>query len=1165
MDNTAFIALAENAALLLAMVVVFDLVMSRRQVTGRLPGRLLAGLVIGVISIGLVRASFHIEAGIVFDTRSVLLSISGLFFGAIPTLVAMVMAVAFRLWQGGTGAWTGILVIFATSGIGIGWRHYRRGRLEAITARELYAFGLIVHLVMLALMLTFPWETAQRVLAGIGLPVILIYPATTTALGLILAQRLRREAAVTALAESEAAARALLNAPTDVVALLDTEGTLLDFNETMAHRFQRPRQELIGACVWDLFPPEVAESRKARISEVIRSGQPARFEDQRGGRWLDNVVYPIRDAGGHIGRVAVIARDITEQKQAQAALRESESRVRHELESILSADSDLSGLRLTDVFDVAAIQTLMDDFYKLAGIGIAIVDLQGRILVATGWQDICTQFHRVHPEAGQYCIESDLELSSGVAPGEHKLYKCKNHMWDIATPIIVAGQHVGNLFLGQFLFDDEAADREFFREQARNYCFDEAAYLAALDRVPRWSREKVDQAMVFYTRLAEMISTLGHRNIRLARALTANKRLLANLRKNQDLLESTQRLAHVGGWEWDVAQHTMTWTDETYRIHGLTPGDLDPGSPDHIEKSLTCYDPAGRPVIEAAFRRCAEEGRPYDLELPLTRIDDGRRIWVRTMAHALKEEGQVRKVIGNIVDITDRRRAEEERGHLMAQIRRQAQQMEQVLSTVPVGVLQFDSKGRVLHANPVAARDLAALACAQVGQPLPHLGDRPLAELLTPPPTGGLWHEVKAAERVFEVLARPVENGAEAKQWVMVLNDVTQERETRTQLAQQERLAAVGQLAAGIAHDLNNNLAVIALYTQMALRETAMPPKTHDRLQTVSQQVKRMAALIQQILDFSRRAMLERRPLNLVPFMKEVVKLLARTIPEHIEVRLTVSSNSEELTAYADPTRMQQIIMNLAVNARDAMPEGGSLDIELERVTVERNRSPLQPEMAPGDWIKLTVSDNGTGIPPEVLPHIFEPFYTTKGPGEGTGLGLAQIYGIVEQHGGRIDVATEMTQGTTFTIYLPALSAQPVEPIPAESAALWQGHGEAVLVVEDDPTLRAALVAGLEQLNYRALQAANGEYALALLAQSDREIALVLSDVVMPGMGGIALFDTLQERGYPAPLILLTGHAMDEELEALSEQGLAAWLTKPPQLERLAQEIDRVLHPAKNG
>jgi signal transduction histidine kinase len=532
----------------------------------------------------------------------------------------------------------------------------------------------------------------------------------------------------------------------------------------------------------------------------------------------------------------------------------------------------------------------------------------------------------------------------------------------------------------------------------------------------------------------------------------------------------------------------------------MTPDHPDPGSPDHIERSLVCYDPADRPVIETAFRRCAEEGRPYDLELPLTRID-GRRIWVRTTAHALKEEGRVKKIIGNIVDITDRKQAEEERGRLMTQIRRQAQQMEQVLSTVPVGVLQFDAKGRVLHANPVGAQDLDMLADAHVGQTLTHLGDRPLAELLTSPPAGGLWHEVKAAGHVFEVLARPVENGAEAKQWVMVLNDVTQELETRTQLAQQERLAAVGQLAAGIAHDLNNNLAVIALYTQMALREPVMPPKTHERLSTVSQQVKRMAALIQQILDFSRRAMLERQPLNLVPFMKEIVKLLERTIPEHIEVRLTASRNSEDLIAYADPTRMQQIVMNLAVNARDAMPEGGRLDIELERVTVERGRSPLRPKMAPGDWIKLAVSDNGSGIPLEVMPHIFEPFYTTKGPGEGTGLGLAQVYGIVEQHGGRIDVTTEIDQGTTFTIYLPALGVQPFEPTSEKSAALWQGHGEVVLVVEDDPTLRAALVAGLEQLNYRTLQVGNGEHALALLAQPDQDIALVLSDVVMPGIG----------------------------------------------------------------
>jgi two-component system cell cycle sensor histidine kinase/response regulator CckA len=215
--------------------------------------------------------------------------------------------------------------------------------------------------------------------------------------------------------------------------------------------------------------------------------------------------------------------------------------------------------------------------------------------------------------------------------------------------------------------------------------------------------------------------------------------------------------------------------------------------------------------------------------------------------------------------------------------------------------------------------------------------------------------------------------------------------------------------------------------------------------------------------------------------------------------------------------------------------------------------------------------------PPDLLPHIFEPFFTTKGPGEGSGLGLAQVHGIVGQHGGRIDVQTQVGQVTTFTIYLPALEVRLAEPALPDVAAEARGRGQVVLVVEDGDAVRAALVTTLEQWNYRVLEATNGEGALAMMekrtdvdrvsgarapAEAGRpnralggQVALVLSDVVMPGMGGIALFHALREQGWQMPVILLTGHPMDEELDALRARGLTAWLPKPPSVERLAQAV----------
>lgn len=225
------------------------------------------------------------------------------------------------------------------------------------------------------------------------------------------------------------------------------------------------------------------------------------------------------------------------QKQAEDALRESEERVRRKLDSILSPGGGVEHLELSDIFDTGAIQSLMEDFYKLAHIPMAIIDLKGKVLVGVGWQEICLKFHRIHPETCKHCIESDTQLSASVPPGEFKLYKCKNNMWDVVTPIMVGGQHVGNFFTGQFFFEDEPTDSEFFRMQARQYGFDEEEYLAALEKVPRLSRESLDTAVAYYMKFSEMLSKLSFSNLKLAGSLAEQKRA------EEDVLKLSEDMA----------------------------------------------------------------------------------------------------------------------------------------------------------------------------------------------------------------------------------------------------------------------------------------------------------------------------------------------------------------------------------------------------------------------------------------------------------------------------------------------------------------------------------------------------------------------------------------------------------------------------------------------
>jgi PAS domain S-box-containing protein len=388
---------------------------------------------------------------------------------------------------------------------------------------------------------------------------------------------------------------------------------------------------------------------------------------------------------------------------------------------------------------------------------------------------------------------------------------------------------------------------------------------------------------------------------------------------------------------------------------------------------------------------------------------------------------------------------------------------------------------------------------------------------------------------------------------------LTQERETQKRIELQERLASVGQLAAGIAHDFNNILSVIVLQAEVALSATDLSRNLRERLSTIVQQAGRASNLIQQVLDFSRRAVLERRPMDLLPLIKEQARLLERTLPENI--RLHLSYLPGEYLVLADPTRLQQAVMNLAVNARDAMPVGGELHIRLTRLAPEDNLvCNTCGEIIRGEWLCLEVSDSGMGIPAEVQPHIFEPFYTTKAPGKGTGLGLAQVYGIVKQHQGHIRTFSQVGQGASFYIYLPALPAQETPPLAIGRETLILGHHQTVLLVEDDEVTRNALQDGLVLLNYRVVSAAGGDEALDYLQHHPGKVALVLSDVVMPGMGGIALMRRLRELGQKMPVVLISGHPLPEELEQLRQDGMSFWLPKPASLHQLSKVLVTVFN-----
>lgn len=418
----------------------------------------------------------------------------------------------------------------------------------------------------------------------------------------------------------------------------------------------------------------------------------------------------------------------------------------------------------------------------------------------------------------------------------------------------------------------------------------------------------------------------------------------------------------------------------------------------------------------------------------------------------------------------------------------------------------------------------------------------------------GSWRIIEASSK--NLLDDPVVAGI-----VINARDLTEERRRQEYLQAQERLMTVGQLAAGIAHDFNNIMATIALLSGTLERDPDHPTR-QSYSRTISEQARHAGNLIGQILDFSRRSIMTRRQLDLLPFVKEVARLLRRTLPESIEVDVTAAQRPYLVTA--DPTHLQQVLMNLAVNARDAMPDGGVLQIGLAALHLgPRDRPPL-PEMAPGQWIMLGVSDSGHGIPAEAMPHLFEPFFTTKEPGRGTGLGLAQVYGIVKQLHGEIEVISKVGQGSTFLIYLPASVAPSEKEAGRNDTAPTAGRGELILVAEDNRATREAICDVLTGLGYSVVDAANGEEALHLFTEHAGEIALIVSDLVMPIMGGTELHARLREVDPSVKMVLMTGYPLEDGDKELLYEGVVAWVQKPFNISKLATLVDDALgkmHP----
>jgi two-component system, cell cycle sensor histidine kinase and response regulator CckA len=481
-------------------------------------------------------------------------------------------------------------------------------------------------------------------------------------------------------------------------------------------------------------------------------------------------------------------------------------------------------------------------------------------------------------------------------------------------------------------------------------------------------------------------------------------------------------------------------------------------------------------------------------------------------------------------------------------------------------ILVVDPTGAVSYASPNADRVL--------GLPAGGLGDSVLSALppaLRPallvlleatqrepgrPRVQELQLTDGGAPRFLEVVATNLLADPAISGIVLNLRDLTERRameealrQSQEQLLHAQKMEALGRLAGGIAHDFNNLMMAISGYTELVLQDASISPTSRDDVAQIRRAVFRAAELTQQILAYSRRQMLQPVPVSLNLLLGEASGMLRRLMPENIELRLALDPKLPDVLV--DPGHMLQVIMNLALNARDAMPHGGTLGIR----TTAGGVAPFDEGNGAGPHAQLVVSDTGTGIDAKVLPLIFDPFFTTKPQGEGSGLGLSTVYGIIKQSGGQIDVQSELDRGTTFTITLPAAPPVPSREDAADAQGPPRSGGEVILVVEDDDQVRTVVSKGLPRLGYEVLVVGNAEEALALVDKHPGRIDLLLTDVVMPGLSGPQLADRLAQRRPETRVVFMSGYpeAQDPAL-GFSLNG-RSYLQKPFALAELAEKI----------
>ncbi|MCW3054392.1 MAG: two-component sensory box histidine kinase/response regulator [Chthonomonadales bacterium] len=686
--------------------------------------------------------------------------------------------------------------------------------------------------------------------------------------------------------------------------------------------------------------------------------------------------------------------------------------------------------------------------------------------------------------------------------------------------------------------------------------------------LPEWEVAFVEAAV---TLAAQAVERTRRHESELKDAQDATRDALFHaLTKSEARLSQAQSVARIGSWEVDTESGTAVWSEEMFRILEFDPAEGVPAYPTFFSR----LHPEDISLYKEMERKGREEGDPRDFELRVL-YSDGRLGWLHSLGRSERDDtGKIVRTFGTLMDITERKEMEQA-------LRENDERLRAILDQTPAGIIFAEApSGRIVLANremdrilgrsvalSTDASDYDPSVCRMDGKPmLPE--DYPLSRVIRHGEV--VSHEEILIERpdgnrlVCLANAGPIYNNEGVMiAAVLALLDIDEHKKLQQQFHQSQKMEGIGRLAGGIAHDFNNLLTLIMGYAEIIEDDLPEDSPQRPQVRTIADAAYRAGSMTRQLLSFARRQPTEATYLSPDSTIQDTVRILRPLIGENIHLQTSLSAGTGCIRI--DAHQLEQILVNLVLNARDAMPQGGMLTLSSTEETIAEKRIQAPFVIPAGDYIVISVADTGTGMEDSVRARIFDPFFTTKEVGKGTGLGLATVYGVLKQNDAYIEVTSEIGKGTTFTLYFPR-TQEPIASLAVVETYIPSLRGvETVLVVEDEPDVRQMIVVTLRRNGFDVLQAENGVEAMKISEAFQGKIDLLLTDAIMPNMGGSELSLRIRAQRESIRVLLASGYSEDTFTDSAVLPPDTAILAKPFTPSRLLQKVRDVLAGTPGG